>query len=61
MLFNSYVFIFIFLPVTLALIVAGRYLYGARGGLTCIVAGSLVFYGYCKPYIPGAAPGLHLG
>lgn len=49
MLFNSYLFIFVFLPVTLALIVAGRYLYGARGGLACIVSGSLVFYGYWNP------------
>ena len=49
MLFNSYLFIFIFLPVTLALVGAGRYLYGTRGGLTCIVAGSLVFYGYWSP------------
>jgi len=49
MLFNSYLFIFIFLPVTLALVGAGRYLYGTRGGLTCIVAASLVFYGYWRP------------
>jgi len=49
MLFNSYLFIFIFLPVTLTLVGAGRYLYGTRGGLTCIVSSSLVFYGYWNP------------
>lgn len=50
MLFNSYLFIFVFLPLTLALAGAGRYWYGIRGGLICIVAGSLFFYAYWNPF-----------
>ncbi|MDH3967186.1 MAG: MBOAT family protein, partial [Rhodospirillales bacterium] len=53
MLFNSHIFIFLFLPVT----VAGFYLLG-RGGhrraVVCwLVAASLFFYGWWNPvYVP---------
>ena len=50
MLFNSYVFIFLFLPSVLG----GFYLIGRRGNLTLAVGwlflASLVFYAYWSPY-----------
>ena len=49
MLFNSFEFIFGFLPITLALFyVAGR-LGGARLALGWLTAASLVFYGWWNP------------
>jgi alginate O-acetyltransferase complex protein AlgI len=49
MLFNSYIFIFLFLPVVLA----GFYLIGGRGhhrvAISWVVACSLFFYGWWNP------------
>lgn len=49
MLFNSYVFIFIFLPITLLVffIIGSRSHY--RLALAWLVAASLFFYGYWNP------------
>lgn len=53
MLFNSYIFLFVFLPVTFA----GFYLIGARGryriATAWLVAASLFFYGYWNPAFLG--------
>ena len=53
MLFNSYIFIFIFLP----LVLAGWYFLNSRGfyqTATCFLAAmSLWFYGYFNPYYLG--------
>lgn len=49
MLFNSYLFIFVFLPLTLAVFGIFRCFYGIRGGLAVIPATSLIFYGYWNP------------
>ena len=49
MLFNSFEFIFLFLPVTVVLYyVATRYL-GAEYGISLLVVASLFFYGYWNP------------
>lgn len=49
MLFNSFVFLFLFLPVTLGLyFVAGRF--GARAAATWLVLASLFFYAYWDPW-----------
>lgn len=49
MLFNSYIFIFLFLPITLI----GFYQFGARGyfrlAIAWLVTASLVFYGWWNP------------
>ena len=49
MLFNSYIFIFVFLPITLA----GFYLIGGRGhhriAISWLVGASLFFYGWWNP------------
>ncbi|MFQ5643316.1 MAG: MBOAT family O-acyltransferase [Thiogranum sp.] len=53
MLFNSYIFIFLFLPVVLA----GFYLIGARGhhrvAISWLVGASLFFYGWWNPVYLG--------
>ena len=49
MLFNSYIFIFAFLPATLAAVAVARRA-GARPAMTVLVTASLLFYGW---FVPG--------
>ncbi|MEN8198426.1 MAG: MBOAT family protein, partial [Pseudomonadota bacterium] len=49
MLFNSYIFIFVFLPVTLAAVALARRA-GVRPAMAVLVAASLLFYGW---FVPG--------
>ncbi len=57
MLFNSYEFIFVFLPLTWICWhwVAGRA--GAGAGRRCLLAASLVFYGFGGPWLLGVLGG----
>jgi alginate O-acetyltransferase complex protein AlgI len=49
MLFNSYGFIFLFLPVWLAAFTLANRVMGAKGGVLAIVLGSLIFYASWEP------------
>ena len=49
MLFNSDVFIFVFLPIVLAGFSASHRLFGHRGATIWLVAASLFFYGWWNP------------
>lgn len=49
MLFNSYIFIFIFLPVTLALFHFFRVRVNFRSAIFVLTAGSLFYYGWWSP------------
>ena len=46
MLFNSYTFIFLFVPLTLLLTGLARRFSGVRGASAILVAASLFFYAY---------------
>ena len=53
MLFNSYVFIFLFLPVAVAGFFAAARLGGERWAMAWLIAASTFFYGYWDPaYLP---------
>src|SRR6266853_3495557 len=53
MLFNSPVFLFIFLPGTVAAYIALRQLAGPRAVLGLLIGVSLLFYGWWNPlYVP---------
>jgi alginate O-acetyltransferase complex protein AlgI len=53
MLFNSPVFLFIFLPSVLCIYVAVYHLFGTRAVLAYLVLASVVFYGWWNPlYLP---------
>jgi D-alanyl-lipoteichoic acid acyltransferase DltB (MBOAT superfamily) len=50
MLFNSYVFIFVFLPITLAIFyLLGAYARRAEAAIAWLVLASLFFYGWWNP------------
>ncbi len=49
MLFNSYAFIFVFLPVALVLFYASKHLYGHKAAQIALLACSLFFYGWWNP------------
>ena len=49
MLFNSYGFIFLFLPLCLTVFTFANRWFGARGGVAAIVRGSLAFYASWDP------------
>lgn len=49
MLFNSYIFIFIFLPISLCLYYATSKYYNGKLGVITLVFSSLAFYGYWNP------------
>jgi alginate O-acetyltransferase complex protein AlgI len=53
MLFNSYIFIFIFLPITLVFYYASKKHYGRTGSFIVLILASLVYYAYWKlTYLP---------
>jgi D-alanyl-lipoteichoic acid acyltransferase DltB (MBOAT superfamily) len=53
MLFNSPVFIFVFLPATVGLYIVVRQLVGPRGVLGLLLVASILFYGWWNPvYLP---------
>src|SRR5919109_4840140 len=53
MLFNSPVFIFLFLPATVAAYIAVRYFLGPRAVLALLLLASIFFYGWWNPvYVP---------
>src|SRR6266403_5452223 len=53
MLFNSPVFLFLFLPATVAAYIAVRQLLGPRAVLGLLLAASIFFYGWWNPvYVP---------
>src|SRR6267142_5729637 len=53
MLFNSPIFLFVFLPATVGLYVVLRPFYGPRAVLGLLLAASLLFYGWWNPlYLP---------
>src|SRR4029077_10530221 len=53
MLFNSPIFLFGFLPVTVALYLVVRHLAGPRAVLGLLLGASIVFYGWWNPaYVP---------
>src|SRR5919109_5593920 len=53
MLFNSPVFIFLFLPATVAAYIATRYFLGPRAVLGLLLLASIFFYGWWNPvYVP---------
>lgn len=49
MLFNSYIFIFVFLPVTLLVFHSLRYLKRGRSAIFSLIVASFVFYGWWNP------------
>jgi len=49
MLFNSFVFVFAFVPAVLVLFMAARRLLPVAGMLVCLLLASLLFYGYWNP------------
>ncbi len=49
MLFNSHIFIFVFLPLTLVILFGLNRLYGKRAAIVWLVAASLFFYGWWNP------------
>lgn len=49
MLFNSYIFILVFLPVILICVFYARRFAGIYGGMSALVVGSLVFYSWHTP------------
>ncbi len=49
MLFNSFVFLLVFLPLVLIAFYASRSWVSARASLTVLVIASLIFYGYWNP------------
>ena len=50
MLFNSYIFIFIFLPATLVLVSFAHARFGKAGVLASLTLASLVFYAWWNPH-----------
>jgi len=50
MLFNSYIFICAFLPISLVLFYTSRRIAGVQGALISLVLCSLFFYGWWNPY-----------
>jgi D-alanyl-lipoteichoic acid acyltransferase DltB (MBOAT superfamily) len=53
MLFNSPIFLFVFLPATVALYLVVRQISGPRGVLGLLLTASIVFYGWWNPaYVP---------
>ena len=53
MLFNSPIFLFGFLPVTVALYLVVRQLFGPRAVLGLLLCASIFFYGWWNPaYVP---------
>src|SRR3954471_19094648 len=53
MLFNSPVFLFLFLPATVAAYIAVRQLLGPRAVLALLLVASIFFYGWWNPvYVP---------
>jgi D-alanyl-lipoteichoic acid acyltransferase DltB (MBOAT superfamily) len=53
MLFNSPIFLFLFLPTTVAAYLLVRQQFGPRAVLTLLLAASIVFYGWWNPaYVP---------
>ena len=53
MLFNSYIFIFVFLPATLAAYYVLRARIGHRSALGALIVASLIYYGWWNPiYLP---------
>ena len=53
MLFNSPIFLFVFLPTTVLCYLAVRQLAGPRGVLALLLTASIVFYGWWNPaYVP---------
>jgi D-alanyl-lipoteichoic acid acyltransferase DltB (MBOAT superfamily) len=53
MLFNSYIFLLVFLPLTLAFYHGIRFRIGTRAGIATLVVASFVFYGWWSPkYLP---------
>lgn len=49
MLFNSFAFLFVFLPITLVVFYAARKWMSAQVAIALLVLASLIFYGYWKP------------
>ncbi len=49
MLFNSFIFLLVFLPLVLAAFYASRRWISARASLAVLVVASFIFYGYWKP------------
>lgn len=49
MLFNSHIFLFLFLPLSLVLYWMINYRYGTKESITALTLASLVFYGYWNP------------
>src|SRR6266513_1430108 len=53
MLFNSPIFLFLFLPVTVALYLVVRHVFGPRAVLGLLLCASIFFYGWWNPvYVP---------
>src|ERR1044071_10180037 len=53
MLFNSPIFLFLFLPVTVALYLVVRQVFGPRAVLGLLLCASIFFYGWWNPvYVP---------
>ena len=53
MLFNSPVFLFLFLPATVAAYIVLRQVAGPRAVLALLLVASIVFYGWWNPlYVP---------
>jgi D-alanyl-lipoteichoic acid acyltransferase DltB (MBOAT superfamily) len=50
MLFNSNAFVFVFLPIVLAVFFGARRTFGTRAALGCLLAASVFFYGWWNPY-----------
>lgn len=48
MLFNSYIFILVFLPITLLVFVLAQKYWSLRTGLICVILASLFYYAYWK-------------
>lgn len=49
MLFNSYIFIFLFLPITVSIFYWLRKRYGTQSGVKFLIVASLFFYGWWNP------------